>query len=409
MKAIRLVPSAPEPVADIMFDPCVKCTICMEACPVARVTDSFPGPKMAGPDAQRFRGRFEQSTDNWIELCSSCRSCQTVCPSNVPIADINILAKARHRMQTGSSMATAILSHAHLVAKFGASFAPIANKSMRSKAIRLFAEKLFGVSAHAPLPSFASKKFSSEIKNRIISNDRDGLTVVYFHGCYTENNRPDLGLMVIDLLERFGCRVQVPGQNCCGVALVGVGDLKSAYRLAYRNYKKMAHVIENSDYLVFASPSCQLALTAEYTELLHFHKARIFTEKSIDLMSLLEHQIEAKGVQLPSAQKPMKLAYHTACHLKALGIGLPAVRVLRSIEGIDLTVLDAGCCGLAGTFGMKAVNRDISLAIGKAVADRIYELNPDMVVSECEGCRMMIESMTGKPAMHPAEILAALF
>ncbi len=67
-------------------DVCVRCATCMAACPVSRVTSRFPGPKQAGPGAQRFRSASETSVDDWIELCTSCRLCDTVCPAGVPIS-----------------------------------------------------------------------------------------------------------------------------------------------------------------------------------------------------------------------------------------------------------------------------------------------------------------------------------
>ena len=82
-------------------DVCVRCATCMAVCPVARVTPRFPGPKQAGPGAQRFRSSAEASVDDWIDLCTACRLCDTVCPSGVPISELNLLAKAKFMDERG--------------------------------------------------------------------------------------------------------------------------------------------------------------------------------------------------------------------------------------------------------------------------------------------------------------------
>lgn len=65
------------------FEHCIRCTICVESCPVFRVQPEFPGPKQAGPDAQRFRIGREKSIDDWVLLCSQCKRCEMACPCGV--------------------------------------------------------------------------------------------------------------------------------------------------------------------------------------------------------------------------------------------------------------------------------------------------------------------------------------
>ena len=65
------------------YEHCIRCTICVENCPVFRVNPAFPGPKQAGPDAQRFRSDREKSADEWVLLCSQCKRCEMACPCGV--------------------------------------------------------------------------------------------------------------------------------------------------------------------------------------------------------------------------------------------------------------------------------------------------------------------------------------
>jgi len=77
-------------------DVCIRCATCMAVCPVSRVTPKFPGPKQAGPGAQRFRRPGEPSVDEWIDLCIGCHLCDMVCSSGVNISELNLIAKAKY-------------------------------------------------------------------------------------------------------------------------------------------------------------------------------------------------------------------------------------------------------------------------------------------------------------------------
>jgi ferredoxin len=79
---------------EFSLDQCIKCTICTTACPVAAVTDLFPGPKYEGPQAGRFRMPGQNSPDHSVDYCSGCRVCNMVCPNGVKIAELNARARA---------------------------------------------------------------------------------------------------------------------------------------------------------------------------------------------------------------------------------------------------------------------------------------------------------------------------
>ena len=102
---------------------------------------------------------------------------------------------------------------------------------------------------------------------------------------------------------------------------------------------------------------------------------------------------------------PLKAAYFAPCHLKSLGIGFPALDILRLIPGLRVVNIDADCCGLGGTYGFKKEKYDISQEIGKDLADAVARLNPEMVLTDCEGCRLQIRHLTGLKVLHPVQIV----
>jgi glycerol-3-phosphate dehydrogenase subunit C len=101
----------------------------------------------------------------------------------------------------------------------------------------------------------------------------------------------------------------------------------------------------------------------------------------------------------------MHLAYHAPCHQKSQGIGRPWFHLLRQIPGVTVDDIDAGCCGMSGTFGFKQEKYEVSMAIGRQLFDRINASQPEMVATECATCQMQIEHGTTYKAIHPAEIM----
>ncbi len=110
-------------------DACIKCNVCTTVCPVARVTDDFPGPKYVGPQAQRFRGPGvgRDAPDHTVDLCSGCGICTRACPAGVLIAETNNRARAAIVDERGSSIRNRIISDTDLIARFGVPLAPLAN------------------------------------------------------------------------------------------------------------------------------------------------------------------------------------------------------------------------------------------------------------------------------------------
>ena len=102
----------------------------------------------------------------------------------------------------------------------------------------------------------------------------------------------------------------------------------------------------------------------------------------------------------------MKVAYHVPCHLEKLGWGVFSEKLLRMIPGLDFTLLDSNCCGIAGTYGFKKENYEFSQAIGAPLFEQIQAVNPDVVACDCETCKWQIEMSTGYTVMHPISILA---
>lgn len=411
----------PFPV-EMTIDLCLKCNICTSACPVASVTDLFPGPKYVGPQAGRFRATGQPSPDKSVDYCSGCRVCNMVCPAGVKIAEMNARARAE-MVQQGKiplirRLRNNLLARAAILGAVAQPVAPVANTVMQLKPFRWMAEKSFGIARQAPFPSFSSEKFSNWFRKHtplyppsIAGINKARRKVVYFHGCSTQYYEPRVGKATIYVLEANGCEVIVPRQNCCGLPLLSNGEFHAARKYHESNVRNLVGYAHQGIPIVGTSTSCTLTLKEEAPDLLDMHDedTRLVAKNTYDLNEFLLYLYNEGNLNLDLQPVPLELPYHIPCQYRAHRLGKPGIEILALIPG--LKIIDGGhvCCGIAGTYGYKAEKYDISMSVGESLFDWIKGLNAPIVVCDSETCRWQITHGTGLPAIHPVELLAAAY
>lgn len=390
---------------------CLKCNICTAACPVAAVTDEFLGPKAVGPQAERFRHPSLAQPDPTVSWCSGCGACSRVCPHGVPVAELNLLAKARLTSQKGSSLRDQAIARPASLARLARPLAPVANALMGSPSLRRVAEAVLGVSRFAPLPRFASRSFRSlEASRRVASPPASASRprLAYFHGCSVDAYEPHFGQLTLHVLEALGFDVVVPPQGCCGLPLQSNGLLDEARRYALRNVEALTPFAAADIPIVGTSTSCTLALKHEYRAVLGLEgeSPAIVAAAVTDIFELIRSRETEllEGRQLHPV--PLRILYHPPCQLKSHAVGFPAYDVLRRIPDLEITLSDAECCGVAGTYGMKRERYTVARAVGASLFEAVRRIAPDAVVTDSETCRWWLEGHTGVRSCHPLELLA---
>ena len=383
-------------------DVCIRCAACMAVCPVSRVTPKFPGPKQAGPGAERFRRPGEPSVDEWIELCIGCHLCDMVCSSGVNISQLNLIAKAKYLDENGRPFRDWLLTHSYLLGRFGSFLSPLVNPLLKNPLTKWLAEAILRIDRRRELPGYESSTFRQWFKEHPSKGNKK---VAYFYGCYTNTNEADVGRSTVQVLEAAGFEVILPPQQCCGIPMLGNGDFKGAKKMARYNVPSLLRTILSGSDIVFSSTSCGLMIKHEYSQLLSIPGAEKVAAHTFDLFEFLRSLKDSNDLNLSFRELPLKAAYFTPCHLRALGMGLPAVEILRFIPGLQLDNIEADCCGLGGTYGFKKEKYEISQEIGRDLAEAIDRLKPEIILSDCEGCRMQIRHLTGLKVLHPIQIL----
>jgi glycerol-3-phosphate dehydrogenase subunit C len=143
----------------------------------------------------------------------------------------------------------------------------------------------------------------------------------------------------------------------------------------------------------------------EYSHLLSIPGAEEVALHTFDLFDFLRSLKDSKRLHTKFKELPLRAAYFAPCHLRAMNIGLPVLEILRLIPGLQVDYISADCCGLGGAFGFKKEKYDISQEIGKDLSEAVDRLKPEIVLTDCEGCRMQIRHLTGLKVLHPVQIL----
>jgi glycerol-3-phosphate dehydrogenase subunit C len=386
------------------LDHCVKCTICETFCPYSKVTPLFPGPKYVGPQAERYRGTGE-SVDASVDYCSGCGICTQVCPQGVKIAEINSQARARLWEERGVPLRNQLVARPSVLGRFGTPVAPLANLMLRARPVRLLAERLLGVHRDAPVPRFAGRTFQDWARrHRSPVAER---SVVYFHGCGTNYYEPDVGEMVVEVLEHNGFNVLVPPQDCCGLPLQSNGDFKAARVYVRRLVANLARYARDGLPIVANATSCGLMLKREAREILGVRDEdlRVVSEATYDICEFLLLLHERGELRTDLQPLALTVPYHAPCQQRGQGIGKPALDLLGLIEDLRVIELNADCCGIAGTYGLKKEKYEISMAVGEPLFNALRDAQGDVAACDSETCRWQIEHGAGVRAVHPVELM----
>jgi len=387
------------------FENCIKCTVCTTVCPVSRVNPDYPGPKQSGPDGERLRLKDAALYDDALKYCTNCKRCEVACPSDVKIGDIIQRAKARYGKST-FNLRDAILSHTDLLGTLSTPFAPLVNTATSLKPVRTLLDKTLGIDGHRELPKYSSGTFRRWYHKQAAAQKAFAEQVVFFHGCYVNYNHSQLGKDLLRVMNAMGFGVQLlDREKCCGVPLIANGFIDKAKKQAAINAASLSKaVLEQGLPVIATSSTCTFTLRDEYPQVLDVDTRPM--RDHIELATRFIWKQLENGRKLNLKALPLRIAYHTPCHMEKMGWSLYTLDLLRSLPGVELVMLESQCCGIAGTYGFKKENYQTSQSIGAPLFQQIEESGVDLVVTDCETCKWQIEMSTSKKCEHPITLLA---
>jgi Fe-S oxidoreductase len=305
------------------------------------------------------------------------------------------------------------MSGLHRLNRWGSLAAPFVNLMQRNRLARWMMHHFAGIDQRRSLPELHFHHFRRWFARHRASwnaalHPRLG-SVLLLDDCFTTYNEPAIGQAAVRVLEAAGYSVELAGLACCGRTLLSKGYLPEAKQLIQEQAPRLAARIASGVPILGLEPSCLLTLVDEWPELVPGPATTLIAKAAHLADGWLADQVRNARceLKLPSPITTHQAVVHGHCHQKALvGTGGTA-SLLKLIPGLDVRVLDTGCCGMAGSFGFETEHYDLSVQIAQLDLLPAIAKHPEaLVVAPGTSCRHQIHDLAKRRALHPLALLA---
>ena len=342
-----------------------------------------------------------------LDLCLECRACKSECPVGVDMARFKSEFLADFWARHGTPLRAKALGNVHKLSVWGSRFAPLSNWVAGSLPTRWLNDKLLGLDHRRVPPPWKRETFEKWLARNPRMPRAAGTSVTLFNDTFTNHYDPEIGAAALEILEHGGCQVNVVRPGCCGRPLISQGLLEEARAHAATVVESLFPIASRGENILFCEPSCLSAVKDDASSLLRGEqqqKARVVA-KACHLFEEFAAQLD-----LPLRAGPPKILLHGHCHQKSMDL-VPATKDLLSrIPSCSVVDIDAGCCGMAGSFGYMKGHYDVSSAIAnRRLLPAVKGMKPgEVLVAPGTSCRHPVLEFSGAKAVHPATLIRSL-
>ena len=355
-------------------------------------------------------GLNSDELDAALSNCLSCKGCTPECPSNVNLALLKAeLLYAQHRKH-GLPVRERVLSNVDLLGRLGCMLPGIANTSLELTPLRAVMERSLGLSAKRSLPHYTRQRFDHWFHQRRPVHKPTRSHVLLWDDTFVRYHEPHIGIAAVKVLDRLGFDVLlVRGRKCCGRPAFSQGNLDFATRVAKHNISLLLNAEPgrtSNTPILFLEPSCYSMFVEDYREL-DVAGVDAVAPRCFLFEKFVDEQLSREPQSTSFTSGDQNFAVHAHCHAKSLLNPGFMAGLIERLPGRKATVLDTGCCGMAGAFGMLHEKYDLSLQVGADLINKIRQqpANTEIVASGTS-CRHQITDLTEVHPKHMAEILA---
>lgn len=348
---------------------------------------------------------YSDEVKDVFDLCIMCKACKSECPSKVDAAKMKMEYLAHYHKRNGYSLRDKLFANIHSASSYG-SYLPGFVNTINSLVTNYISEKV-GISSQRKLPELSKTKFTDLFRNNRV-NATEKKKILYFHDTWTSYYYPRIGISAVNILRQAGCHVEIETKRqCCGRPMLSKGFIEKAKRNAEINVNLLRPYIEKGYIVVGTEPSCILTFRDEYLYLLPGNdNAKMLSENSFLLEEYLSKSLMDKSLYLEWKSDVLNVLIHGHCHQRSI-IGKNSYLDILKLSGCNVRDTNAGCCGMAGSFGFESEHYDISKKIGE---DRLFpeirNSNHEVIGVTGVSCYQQIEHFTDKKPKHIAEIIS---
>ncbi len=339
-----------------------------------------------------------------LDTCLSCKSCKGECPVSVDMATYKAEFLSHYYEKHERPREHFLIGRAWKWARLGSVLPGLTNFFTQTPALARIVKRVGGIAQERSLPRFAPKTFRAWFNGRGQSASvQRKQRVLLWPDTWNNHFHPEVAQAAVQVLEHAGYEVSIPRrQLCCGRPLYDFGMLDEARAQFVEIMDALREDILAGVPLIGLEPSC---LAAFRDELLNLFPNDDLAAKLSQQSYMLSEFLDKEDWQPPSLSG--KVLMHNHCHHKAV-IGAEAESALLKKAGMQVEVLDSGCCGMAGSYGFNPEHYEASMKIGERVllpAVRRAEASTH-VVTNGFSCREQVQQGAGRRPRHLAEVLS---
>jgi FAD/FMN-containing dehydrogenase/Fe-S oxidoreductase len=348
-------------------------------------------------------GWRDQQVKEALDLCLACKGCKSDCPVNVDMATYKAEFLSHYyqgRLRPRSAYAMGLI---YWWARVASALPGLANFATQAPILRTFARWAAGVAPQRRMPVFASRTFKHWFNQRVPRNTGQP-QVMLWPDTFNNYFHPEVAIAAVDVLEAAGYQVIIPEQTlCCGRPLYDHGMLPTAKRLLRQILAALHPQITAGVPLVGLEPSCVAVFRDELLNLFPTDEnARRLSKQTFLLSEFLAQKVPQ--YQPPRLRRKALVQGH--CHHKATaGLGTE-MDILRRL-GLDIEIPEAGCCGMAGSFGFEKEHYDLSMQCGeRALLPAVRAAASEtLIIADGFSCQEQIAQATRRQPLHLAQVI----
>lgn len=452
--------SEPESTARMVVDSCSDCDVCR----FLMDSDCLLFPELYRLYDKEIETGEQISSDelrNLVDLCNYCALCP--CP-NIR-ADI-IKAKTEFITRDGLKFGVRTLEDVQRVAKICGTFPKLTNIISRNKVTGELLKLAGGIHPERRIPVFPKENFPQWARkqglHRLSKRNEGNRKIAYFAGCTANFLFPEVAKAVVKFFQLNGFDVYYPDQKCCGMPTLLEGDRNLTMDFVRFDIEQLLEAVDSGYKIVCSCSTCgymlrnilpegayyaeeyQQSVGADNNEIkIPVGKAslnpaerkfesvnknmyeKIFrdegyfssidplkrvklAENTFDLGEYIAHLLNSGKLKTSFGTVPGRMVYYPPCHLREQNIGRPYLDLLKMIPNLTLAPIKGEllCCGMAGIMGFKKGFHHASVHLGSRLIEKIKEIDPENIVTDCLSCRLQFNQMTSYKVFHPIEVLS---
>lgn len=347
-----------------------------------------------------------------FDLCISCKGCKSECPNKVDVGKMKAELQYQYYQHHRRPLRSHFFAHAGTlgVLQSGA-LADLANAVLKNRLVRKLLDKGLGIDERRPLPFYAKQRLSRWFAARPIPTNT-GPRVALFNDIHIEYHEPHLGQAAVRILEQAGYQVLLTDPCDSQRASLSHGFLDQAKRGGLKMLRHLEALLDSDIPLLVIEPSSATALLDDLSDLVEDAAlAQRVAAKTVLIDQFIIDEIRAgRGQWPPLRAEGRTLFFHPHCHQRSMDGGRSTRALLGKIEGAKIEFSNAGCCGMAGSFGYEKEHYDLSVQIAEdRLLPALRVATPDTVILTTGfSCRHQIKDLAGRNALHPIQLIDQL-